>query len=361
MKYAPLQFAVIALAAILFFFSIPFFGQGCSPSESGFSAPASDDSMQNQTNRKSININLTPGVSDEEYRIKLASLKDLGVVAVRNDFTWADIEKNPGQFDWHFYDKFVTDMREANIQILGLLTTCPPWAAAVRNQLFSPPARVSEYANFVSEVVKRYRPNGRLAQEKGWIEPYGVKDWEIWNEPNLALFWPPSPNSRNYFDLLVAARTSALAADPNTKVIHGGLSPTSNGKLDAAYLEQLYSYGLKNQTEAINLHIYIGANQPSWMTETNLVPARNLMNKYNDGSKALIITEIGFPNTFPEMNEAKQADYLTKTVEELSKSLFQGFFWFNLMDLDPQKETHGLLRRNGTQKPSYRTMKNLKY
>lgn len=51
---------------------------------------------------------------------------------------------------------------------------------------------------------------------------YGVKYWEVWNEPNLQSFW--SGTKEQYFELYAATVRGALRADPTIKIGGGGFA-----------------------------------------------------------------------------------------------------------------------------------------
>src|SRR5436190_1073017 len=52
-----------------------------------------------------------------------------------------------------------------------------------------------------------------------------ISHWEIWNEPNLPVYWKgPKDHLRPYIHLLSLARAAALKADPDCYVLNGGLT-----------------------------------------------------------------------------------------------------------------------------------------
>jgi len=77
-------------------------------------------------------------------------------------------------------------------------------------------------ARFVYQAVSRYKPGGTLAQQKGWAAGQGVRHWEIWNEEDYSGFWTGTP--ADYARLLKVAYLAARHADPQAKIIFGGLA-----------------------------------------------------------------------------------------------------------------------------------------
>ncbi len=84
----------------------------------------------------------------------------------------------------------------------------------------------NRWARFVFTAVSRYKPGGILAQANGWPAGRGVTHWEMWNEPDLNSFWDSS--TADYARLLKVGYLAAKLADPNAKVMFGGLANNSN-------------------------------------------------------------------------------------------------------------------------------------
>ncbi len=84
------------------------------------------------------------------------------------------------------------------------------------------------WARFVYQTVKRYKPGGDLASQRGWVPGVGVRHWEIWNEPDFPCgrsgsfpgFWNGTP--QQYYLLLKVAYQVVKFADPSATVIMGG-------------------------------------------------------------------------------------------------------------------------------------------
>lgn len=81
----------------------------------------------------------------------------------------------------------------------------------------------NRWAAFVYQAVARYRPGGAASREvPGWPAGRGVRDWEIWNEPDLSFFW--SRSAADYARLLRVAAIAARQADPQARILFGGLA-----------------------------------------------------------------------------------------------------------------------------------------
>src|SRR4029079_12046789 len=118
----------------------------------------------------------------------------------------------------------------AGISVLFVVAFTPPWARpnplppSTRDPSHVPPKNTSDYTNFLKAAAQRYSPVGtkRPAGLRG-----SVREWEIWNEPNLFGFWTP-PNATVYGNFLKASVVALRAVDSHAVVISGGMAPAAN-------------------------------------------------------------------------------------------------------------------------------------
>ncbi len=144
----------------------------------------------------------------------LAALSAAGWRLVRTDFTWKDIEPTPGRLEFTAYDDLVARAAAHDIQLLGILDYGNPWAAVgvPANDDRYPPDDPATFARFAGATARHFR--GR------------VPAWEIWNEPNFAVFWKPGPEPARYATLATAAAATIRRADRKATIVTGGLAPT---------------------------------------------------------------------------------------------------------------------------------------
>jgi xylan 1,4-beta-xylosidase len=85
----------------------------------------------------------------------------------------------------------------------------------------TPPADLDKYAQIARHIVLHYN--------QGWSHGfrYGLRYWEVWNEPDFRVFWTGTP--QQYYDLYEKVARAIKAADP--KALIGG--PTIAKPLDA--------------------------------------------------------------------------------------------------------------------------------
>ena len=151
---------------------------------------------------------------------------------------WSEIETVPDQFEWNVYDAAIRRDVENGLRTDTILLGVPQIYNDGRGvpQLLDQPVfadgtdvpgsnkRINEanpWAEFVFKAVRRYRPDGILARREGWADGAGVNVWEIWNEPDFSVFW--SGTIEDYARLLKVAYLAARHADPNARIMVGGL------------------------------------------------------------------------------------------------------------------------------------------
>src|SRR3954452_19488326 len=117
---------------------------------------------------------------------------------------WRSVEAScKGCIDWDDLDRVVLAASSAGLKILARVDRSPDWARAVPAEN-GPPDDLFDYADFVSEMARRYA-NG---SPKGTIHAIPV-----WNEPNLSREWggtgvEPIINRRAAVDYMSLLRQS---------------------------------------------------------------------------------------------------------------------------------------------------------
>ena len=114
----------------------------------------------------------------------LANIKGIGITSVRIGANCAWIQYGgPTSYDWSQLDQEIASIRAAGLSIDLVITGAPPWAAvpSAASDPSPQPADPASFGAFAGAVAARYAPEG-------------VRDFEIWNEPNNVVFWQPAPN-----------------------------------------------------------------------------------------------------------------------------------------------------------------------
>jgi len=260
-------------------------------------------------------------------------MRQAGIRWTRNDFSWGGIEPRPGEFNWSRLDSFVDGMKEIGVEILPILDYTVRWATtapdiAERPDMYMPD--VDAFTNYVSKCVARYRGK--------------IKYWEIWNEPNIPLFWKPYPCEEDYVKLLKASYVAAKEADPTCSVLAGGISGVDNW-----WYQRLYELGAWDYFDIVNIHPYTGEDELDRGNYLNQLRAVKEMTQRYGGDKPIWITEVGSWATDPEDPESYdlQARALAKMyVETIASRAVDKVFFYNFSGRE------GIVE-DGNPKPSF--------
>jgi O-antigen ligase len=213
---------------------------------------------------------------------------------VRQTFPWAEIEPEPGQYDWSRWDLVVDAAREHELSMIAVLETSPSWARAPldADTPEAPPQDFSDYAEFVRAFAARYGAE--------------IDYYEIWDEPNLYPHWGERyVDPRGYVHLLQAGYQAAKEADPGAVVLSAGLAPNveEGGRYmsDLLFLEEMYQAGAKGYFDILAVKPYGMWYEPLDRRlsplETNFsrpILARQVMEGHGDGDKAMWAVEFGW-------------------------------------------------------------------
>lgn len=297
--------------------------------------------------------------SAETIRSRCGVIKDAGLTWVRTDFRASIINPARDQFVWDGHDTLVQEVLGSGLKLLPILNYATTWGNGGYTDLTYPWLDPNDFARYCAAVVARYAP-------------LGVKHYEIWNEPNISIFWKPSPNPVAYAALLQAAYTAIKAVDPSVTVIMGGLSGDQNP--DAVgpnyhgpfvFLNNIYTR-VGSPWDALGYHAYSTFASNNWQ-EKNTVGLREIMRARGDHNKTIWITEYGRPTNGiygqEFLSEATQARYYSSFIRDVRKYDWLGpVFLYNYRDiasLQPDREGHfGLLRADNTYKPSFYAVRN---
>jgi Beta-galactosidase len=151
-------------------------------------------------------------------------MRRAGIGTERIEVAWDLTEPERGRYDFALTDRKVLAASRAGLDVLALVVRSPSWAAADPEQPFSPPRDPADYARFLRTLVARYGPNGSLWRAHPDVRPRPVRAWQVWNEPNLAIFWSVQPFMRRYATLLDTAYRTLKRADRRATVVMAGLA-----------------------------------------------------------------------------------------------------------------------------------------
>ncbi len=168
---------------------------------------------------------------------------------VKQQVRWELMEPTAGEIDWSVLDFIMPSARKFDIKMMLSIVTAPAWAreADVLLEKHGPPAEPQTYANFVSEIVRRY--------------PGQIHAIEVWNEQNIDREWTSTEglSAANYVNLLRITYEAVKAIDPGIIIISGALAPTGiNDGIgaydDFVFMDQLIDAGMLDWTDCVGAH-----------------------------------------------------------------------------------------------------------
>ena len=242
----------------------------------------------------------------------------------RNALYWVNAEAFEGEYKWWFQPRLSREIINASnhgFEMILVVRKAPDWALETPGEDFGRirADKIEAFANFMYEAVKWYGQ-----------PPYNVKYWQIWNEPevvpggqqagNINGCWgdPNEPyyGGAYYADVLKQVYPKIKAADPEAKVVVGGILMDCNNSPDCPnYLEGILNHDDAN--DGANYFDVLGFNaydyyfdalgkygNPNWYSKwdtsstysgpvvrAKLTYIRDLFTKYNVHGKTLINTE----------------------------------------------------------------------
>jgi hypothetical protein len=186
-----------------------------------------------------------------------------GVESVRTTFFWSQGQPARGVTDFARTDAVVREAVTHGISLLPVVTSSPRWARRYPSRTGSPPKRVADYTDYLGQLIRRYGPNGSFWTQAPEVPKRPIREWQIWNEPELPYQWhrPAGKGFRYvapaYGSLLRAARRTVKRLDGGAKVVLAAL--TNRSWTDLA---TLFARGrIRHQFDVAGLNAY--SKEPS--------------------------------------------------------------------------------------------------
>ena len=308
------------------------------------------------------------------YREKaLAQQRAAGVQLLRVTFHWNIMEVGPGVYDLTWYDRYVLDAAKRNITMLPVLLNPPAFYSkkptGSNSRYLFPPRDNADMARWAERLVDRYGSNGTLWQENPGVTKRPITAWQIWNEPNLAQYWQPKPNARQYLEMVRTVGTAIKARDPKAEIVTAGMpdSRISSAVRLQPYLKDLFKGGGTSAFDTVAINSY--AVSPKYLGLL-VDKTRKYVNRIGGRSDKLWITEVGWcdkgykPGHRFCVGTKRQTKYTGEALSLIKKKRkawkLRGFVWFSWRDGKPYVKGQdfwgnhtGLLTIPGKKKPAF--------
>lgn len=264
---------------------------------------------------------------------------DLGTRWNRFDFSWSGIEREKGVFDFRDLPGQIDHSLGLDVQILPILDYEPAWDP---DHSPADEKTLALWERYVEKTVDRF--NDQL--------PY----WQVWNEPNIA-FWKPTPNARDYAELLRRSYSAIKRVDPGLKVL--GVNASD---IDLDFTEKVFRYGGLDHCDIVAYQPYRIAPEVGHFEE--VAGVRALMREYG-GEKPIWFTELGWNSDhypfvdakdyFADRPARRQAAFLVRYMVLTQVSRIEKAFWFA-----EGAGGHGLIdRKDNRKRPAYTAYQHL--
>jgi len=223
-------------------------------------------------------------------------IADAGFRWVRMDFKWDLTEPERGRYDFSPYERLMKALDEQGIRALFILDYgnplydkgAPPRSEAARRA----------FTRWAVAVAKHFSGRGII--------------WELYNEPNHQLFWPPKPNVNEYIALAQMVGRAWQAEVPNEMLV----GPATSG-IDSDFLEACFKAGLLNYWSGVSVHPYRQTSPESVADEYCVL--RHAVSRYRTANVSestrdlpIISGEWGYSSVWRGMNEQIQGELLAR-------------------------------------------------
>jgi hypothetical protein len=257
-----------------------------------------------------IGVNVDPFVFGSDVTIDLSQQFNLmvssGVESVRAVFNWgaaqpyktaADVPSDQQDrfttvggvpTDFSTTDEVVGDAALRHLTVLPIVLYSPAWDSRENRHGFDPPQRTGPYASYLTALIGRYGPHGSYWSSHPGVPKVPIRMWQVWNEPNLLLYWT-QPFAKTYVPLLKAAHDAIKRADHGAKVVLGALT-------NFAWKSIGQIYAIKGARNLFDVASVNGFTKQVSGVITFLHLMRRAMNRFNDASKPLMATEVSWPS-----------------------------------------------------------------
>jgi hypothetical protein len=307
-------------------------------------------------------------VAGPEYRnCTLSRQATSGVSLIRAQLLWSYVETSPGKYDWRFYDAYVEALARHNIRFLPMIITPPKFRSTApeghpRTPFFKPKSN-ADLAAFTGAAARRYGPGGEFWPKHPSVPYLPVRSWQVWNEPNISIFWPSGPNAREYVAMLRDVSLSIRTVDPKAEIVSAGIPDSRLGIPLRIYVRQMLRAGARKwmNTLAVN-----GYSTTSKGVIAHLAGVRRLLDRTRARKVRLWITEVGWASAGPAhpynkgpVGQARRVKALFSGLQKRRRALkLRGVVYFNWQDTPPYRDDFwglhlGLEELGGKPKPAY--------
>lgn len=302
-----------------------------------------------------------------------------GFGTFRVPVNWFQVqETSPHEWDWTGPDSQVRYALENGLRPVPVVYGTPGFVHDFTPQSLWPPADAEDlgyWQAFIRALADRYGQGGEFFDLNPGVAELPIRTYIVWNEQNVVSNWNPSPDPRQYAEVVKYADRGLAQGDPKAKLALGGMFgyPRDKRSMDAVpFLEKLYEVrGIAKHFEEVNVHPY---GRDLAAVKTQITALRSVMKKAGDRNAGIFLGEIGWASSGPPRSDLVlgrkgQAKTIRKVVTFLigkrKRWHIGGVLLYAWRDF-PAGETDcqwcpgaGLVEQDRSPKPSLKTVKDL--
>lgn len=304
---------------------------------------------------------------------QLTAMHAAGVTLLRQVFDWSVIERKNGVYKFSAYDGVVAAAAKRGIEIMPILFNEPSFLSSRPRRRAKhgtyPPKNLNTIAAFARAAERWYGPAGRFWTLHPTLPKLPIRIWQIWNEPNLNVYWQPRPSASRYVTLLGVASKAIHELDPGAEVVSGGIPQSPLGVNMLTYLNEMLHAGAAQWVNTVGINAY--SRTASGMIAL-LRQVRAKLDAHGASHVAIRVTEFGWSDTGPgsiyRLGGAGQAREIGAVVKDFYADRdalgLRGFVYFDWRDGRPYAGEPnfwglhtGLLKLNGKPKPALKAFR----
>ena len=200
------------------------------------------------------------------------------------------LRRPPDSAAWAPYDAMMGHAARERIEVLAVLLGTPGGG-----QRFERPrtrAQRMAWGAYVSAIAERYGPRGTFWRDHPELEPQPLRAYQVWNEPNLPVYWRPVLDAAGYLRLVRLTRARLRAVDPKASIVLAGLPDSRLGTPILDYVRAIYAQpGARSLFDVVALNPY-SEDAAGVLAKLNRVRAH--MDRHGDRKTPIWVTEIGW-------------------------------------------------------------------
>ncbi len=254
---------------------------------------------------------------------------------MRNGHRFDDAEPNPGEWHRERVSGSVDGAAAVGSRVLMGLDYSVWWAEDAGQ---SGTVHLDDFAGYAGQMASWFCDT--------------VKDYEIWNEPNLVRFWAPEPDPARYADLVLASAAAIEAACPDARVVFGGMSSYDDVPATMFDTWGFLRRALEARPELCDVVDVVGLHPYTWaqiaspehdevrtpkvtlhgqtaMTEI----ARAIWADAGCAPKPIYYTEVGWPSY--QLSEEQVARWAIRSLLLTARDGVSAWCWYTFWDFDP--------------------------